>query len=361
MSSRSAEPVVDPLDAPFDQYQRYRLTSDLASAMDASHGRPLSVLDVGGSHIDLQGRPHRPIAEFLPGRRTVTLDVTPNPLAGYVRGRGDALPFPDGAFDLVSSVDVLEHVPPAARRTVLREARRVGARAIVVAAPFHSPEIDRAEALVGDFIARTCGYVQEQLREHRELGWPDLGETVGDIAAAGWTPRVFPYGGLWQWTLMMIDKHAVQALAGGRSLESRLDRAYNEQSFALDRTPPCYRHFVLATRGADDPVLGWAAERLGATTIETLAERPAPSPAAVEAMFQTLAVHARNQELQVRLEPARRDAQIVEVEAHRQQAFEVLASQQAENARLNALLRSVEASPTFRLTSWARRLLGRRS
>jgi hypothetical protein len=352
-------PTLTPIDAPFDQYQRYRLTSDLVQALETSSGSPISVLDVGGSHIDFWGRPHRPVAEFLPGRSTITLDVTPNPLRGYLRGRGDALPFRDRAFDVVSSVDVLEHVPPAARPGVIGQLTRVASRAVILAAPFASPAVDRAEALVSDFIERACGYVQGQLREHRELGWPDLRATVAEIEAAGWTARVFGYGSVWRWMLMMVDKHAVQAIAGSRPLQVRLDRAYNEQSFADDRARPCYRHFVVAVPRADDPVLAWASAQLGAAPVDELLQLPDAPAEAVDAMFDLLAVHARNQELQIRLEPERRDAHIVDVEAHRQQAFVVLAAVEAENARLGALLRSVEQSPAFKLASWMRRLLGR--
>lgn len=351
-------PALTALDAPFDQYQRYRLTSDLVRAIGAPRGTPASVLDVGGSHRDFWGRPHRPIAEFLPGHRTVTLDLPRNPLRGYLRGRGDALPFRDAAFDVVASVDVLEHVPPAARAAVVREALRVASQAIVLAAPFASPEVDRAEALVSDFIARACGYVQGQLHEHRTLGWPDLEATVSQIDAAGWTTRVFGYGSVWRWALMMIDKHAVQALSGSRPLQVRLDREYNERDFAADRTPPCYRHFIVAARRADDPVLAWATRELSAAP--GAARATPPAAATIDAMFDLLAVHARNQELQVRLEPERRDAHVVDVEAHRQQAFEALASLQAENARLNALLQSVEHSTAFRVAAWVRRLAGRR-
>ena len=137
------------------------------------------MLDVGGSHVDFWGRPHRPIAEFLPGRRTVTLDVMPNPLPGYLRGRGDALPFRDGAFDVVC-LGRRARARAAAGAPRRSSARRCASasRAVILAAPFASPEVDRAEALVSGFIERACGYVQGQLREHRELGWPDLRATV---------------------------------------------------------------------------------------------------------------------------------------------------------------------------------------
>ena len=179
------EPLGETIEAPFDQYQRYMITSAVAHAMtdrgadaDAGAGagtnqaRGPRVLDVGGHHTDFWGRPRRPIAEFLPELSTVTLDVGPNPIAGYVRGRGDALPVRDGSFDLVCAVDVLEHVPAAARPTLVNEMTRASRRAVLLAAPFDHPEVERAEKFVTDFIQRTCGYDQGQLREHRERGLP---------------------------------------------------------------------------------------------------------------------------------------------------------------------------------------------
>ena len=42
-----------------------------------------------------------------------------------VRLRADRLPFPDGAFDLVACLGLLEHLPPEARRATLGECARV--------------------------------------------------------------------------------------------------------------------------------------------------------------------------------------------------------------------------------------------
>ena len=42
-----------------------------------------------------------------------------------IRLRSDRLPFPDGAFDLVACLGLLEHLPPSSRRSTLRECARV--------------------------------------------------------------------------------------------------------------------------------------------------------------------------------------------------------------------------------------------
>jgi O-antigen biosynthesis protein len=354
-------PAQDPLDAPFDQYQRYAIAAAIARAMagNGPDARPPRLLDVGGHHLDLWFRPRRPIAEFLPEAPSVTIDLARSRLAGYLCARGDALPFPTGAFDLVCSVDVLEHVPPPARETVLAQTRRVGRRAVIVAAPFRSAALARGEALVSDFVRAHCGYEQGQLQEHREHGWPDLDATAASFAAAGWGVRVFGYGSLWRWVLMMIDKHAVSALGGSRLVQAAMDRAFNETRFAIDRDPPCYRHFVVATATPDDPLLAHVETAYGAVTPAALAARPGPDPAALDQMFAQLELHAANQRIQHRLEPRREAAHVAEVELRRDHALASLDAVTREATRLERLLRDVERSPAFRLGQWARRVMGR--
>jgi SAM-dependent methyltransferase len=357
----SAEPPPEhgPLDVPFDQYQRYRVTADLigAAGSGANGVAATRVLDVGGHHSDFWGRVRRPIADFLPACWTVTLDVAPNPLRGYIRGRGDALPFRAGSFDVVCSVDVLEHVPPAARAHLANELHRVAKRGIILAAPFRDPLLARAEAFVSDFIRRTCGYEQGQLQEHRELGWPDLATTCKDLAKDGWHVRVFPYGSLWRWTLMMIDKHAVSAIAGSRALQSRLDRRYNETWFAHDRgAAPAYRHFIVAAKDEDDALLRGAETHFNAVRNPALLS-PGPGEAEAERQFELLAIHAQNQTLQAELEPSRRDTHVAELEALRTELYKNLDALTTENTRLVAMLRDIERSTPYRALTALKRLL----
>ncbi len=346
----SGPPAQEPIDAPFDQYQRYAITTAIARAMGGP--TPPRVLDVGGHHLDFWFRPRRPLAEFLSEAPSITVDLARSRLPGYLCARGDALPFADRQFDLACSVDVLEHVPPPARPTVLRQAMRVSGRAVVVAAPFRSPVIARAEAIVSDFIREVCGYEQGQLQEHREHGWPELDDATAAFEAAGWHVRVFGYGSLWTWVLMMIDKHALQAIAGSKRVQIALDRAFNETRFAADREAPCYRQFVVATRRGDDPVLTFVESSYAAVAPAAFHARPSIDPARAASIFALLETHADNQRLQARLEPERQHRQLADVEARRDRAV-------AEAAQLEGLLRQVERSPAHRLSTWMRRLAGR--
>jgi hypothetical protein len=159
--------------------------------------------------------------------------------------------------------------------------------------------------------------------------------------------------------LLMIDKHAVQALGGSKPVQAAIDRAFNETRFATDRQPPCYRHFVVATASPADPLLAWTETAYGAVTRAAAAARAGEGEAAADQMFALLEAHADNQRVQVRLEPQRRTTQVAEAEWHRTKALAALDAMTAEAGRLERLLRDVEQSPAFRFTSWARRLAGR--
>jgi hypothetical protein len=350
-------PPQEPIDAPFDQYQRYAITAAIARAMGRAPAP--RILDVGGHHLDFWFQPRRPIAEFLPEAPSITVDLARSRLSGYVCARGDALPFRAGQFDLVCSVDVLEHVPPAARAAVLGQVMRVSSRAAVVAAPFRSPVIERAEALVSGFIRDVCGYEQGQLEEHREHGWPDLDDSAAAFEAAGWHVRVFGYGSIWTWVLMMIDRHALQAMAGSKRAQIALDRAFNESRFDGDRQPPCYRQFVVAARSADDPVLAFVESSYGATSPATHRARAPLDPSAAASMFALLEAHGANQRIQARLEPERQHRQLADVDAHRARVSAALDAMTAEAKRLEGMLREIERSPAYRVSRWVRRLVGR--
>jgi hypothetical protein len=158
---------------------------------------------------------------------------------------------------------------------------------------------------------------------------------------------------------MMVDKHALQAIAGSKRAQVALDRAFNASRFAADREPPCYRHFVVATRSPGDPVLAFVESAYGAVSPAAFRARPPLDPAIAEATFALLETHAANQRLQARLEPERQHRQLADVDAHRARLAAALDAMTAEATRLKHLLRDVERSPAYRVSSWVRRVVGR--
>ena len=78
---------------------------------------------------------------LIPDARVAVVDVVPNAdLQNYVRASGVQLPFRDGAFDLVCSLDTLEHIPREHRPAFLSELLRVTRDGLYVAFPFDSAQ-----------------------------------------------------------------------------------------------------------------------------------------------------------------------------------------------------------------------------
>lgn len=141
------------------------------------------VLDVGscfGFFPLLLGRTRRrPVvgSDRSPGT-TALADRIAGRLPGGVRfvcADAAALSHPDGSFDTVTALHLLEHLPAAAGRRVLAELRRVARRRVVVAVPFE----ERPDPTYG----------------HREAFTPTRLGALG--AASGWAYDVVEHHGGW--------------------------------------------------------------------------------------------------------------------------------------------------------------------
>ena len=138
----------------YDSYERHRMVSKLV-AIESKY-----ILDVGGGHKRLAQFINKPI-------------ISVNLQEGDVRASGLYLPFADSTFDTVTSLDVLEHIPPGQRCSFLRELVRVCRNQVVVCAPYGSEEHMASEKIVLDKILRE-GSADKMLAEHVENGLPNL-------------------------------------------------------------------------------------------------------------------------------------------------------------------------------------------
>jgi len=156
----------------FDLYERYALLRRIAPPF-AGTGR-LRLLDVGG-HTPLLWEGFRSMASaVLPQARVAVVDVQTAPgIDNYVRGTSDALPFPDGAFDLVCSFDMLEHVEPERRAACLLEMLRVTADGLYLVFPGDSASNRAAEDLLRDYLEVSLKAPLPALQEHKRYGLPD--------------------------------------------------------------------------------------------------------------------------------------------------------------------------------------------
>jgi SAM-dependent methyltransferase len=138
-----------------DTWQRHAVVAQLLGP------ETRRVLDAGG----VPGR----LAAHLAGVEVVTANPTPPADVVY---DGARLPFPDRAFDAVTSLDVLEHIPRDARPTHVGEVVRVARERAVLCCPLGSPEHVAAEREVADWYAELAGERHPFLDEHVARGLP---------------------------------------------------------------------------------------------------------------------------------------------------------------------------------------------
>jgi len=237
---------MDKLELPFDQYQRYKMVEELVGWI--RDARRLSILDIGG-HPGF-------IADFLPEDDTFILDTLPfqRPVLSlvegpnYVRGDGAKPPFEDDSFDLVVSIDTLEHIPSDQRPGFLEEQLRISRDYVLLAAPFEDENISLAEQIVNEFFIKKIGHPNDSLEEHFANGLPSLSETLSFFDGNGVQQLEIPNGYLYNWLVMMMALPAAQALPNSEELVAMINRFYNQNLYVSDNRPPCYRTVILASK-----------------------------------------------------------------------------------------------------------------
>ena len=118
--------------AGYDTYERHRLVS---SQVD---NPLLTILDVGGGKDQLGFFCENPV-------------IVLNLHSGDIIGNGLNIPFNESSFDIVVSIDVLEHIQKQNRAQFIEELLRVGRAMVIFCAPFGSTQHERAEKEVMDF------------------------------------------------------------------------------------------------------------------------------------------------------------------------------------------------------------------
>ncbi len=229
--------MIDALDLPFDQYQRYRFAADLLGEV-RTPGTTWTVLDVGGRTALLRS--------FLPRDRVTLVDLETSGASGLVLGDGARLPFADGSFDVVTAFDTLEHVPPALREAFVAESRRVSRRYVAIVGPYQDPAVEEAERLLQRFLKDKLGVEHRYLEEHRHLGLPDKARVEAQLAASGGAVRTYGHGNLERWLALICTSLYMDYNNELRGVATRFFRFYNRHLYASDQATPVYRHAIVA-------------------------------------------------------------------------------------------------------------------
>ncbi len=176
------------------------------------------------------------------------VDVYPRAdLKNYIQATGLALPFADESFDLVCSLDTLEHLPGEDRPAFLAELLRVTRDGLYVAFPFDSPSNRWAESMLVEYTSVLLNEPVPALLEHRQFGLPDRARIDGLFAGSSHPWIGFEQGNTDVWLLMMLTYHSLRI--SGVEFVQELNRRFNQVYAAQDWAAPGYRAgYVLSKR-----------------------------------------------------------------------------------------------------------------
>ncbi len=222
----------------FDLRQRYRLAAQLIETVRKK--KPLRILDAGGR----EGYLHN----FLPEDEITNLDLEFFPGDSFVVGDLLLLPFTAGTFDLVVSLDVLEHIEPGRRGGVLDEIDRVSRDYFIVGAPFRDRKVVEAEKLANEFHLRATGRENEFLAEHLRLGLPELEEVTSWIEDRGYQSVILPNNYLPFWLVMMGLSAYFTSLPRPGDLMAAVTELYEINFSRYDAQSPAYRKILLIAK-----------------------------------------------------------------------------------------------------------------
>ncbi len=103
--------------------------------------RPLRVLEVGSGYGGIAWLlPNSPMKICMVDRATDVFSFRDTGRSWKVCSDGGVLPFQDGAFDIVLSLDTLEHISRERRNAFAQELKRVSNAAVILGCPVHSPD-----------------------------------------------------------------------------------------------------------------------------------------------------------------------------------------------------------------------------
>jgi len=228
----------------FDFYQRYILLERIEKLFRPREGG-YRVLDVAGHTAAFWPGFPSIAGALIPDAGVTVVDVLPQAeLRNYVRASGLRLPFRDGSFDLVCSLDTLEHVPAAERTDLISELLRVTRDGLYVAFPFDSAANRSAEKIVVQYAEAVLHDPIPALLEHRQFGLPER-ELVRQALAAHAVVE-FEQGNTDIWQLMMLTYHTLRM--PGTDFVQELNRRFNQTYANEDWAAPAYRTGFVASK-----------------------------------------------------------------------------------------------------------------
>jgi len=193
---------------PWDRFARLKAVSDHLRKT-VGGGNPLKVLDAGGFDGAL--------ALFLPGHQVSVVDPA------TTGGCASKIPLEDGHYDVVVSIDALEHVRFEERSAIIAELVRLTGQLILINLP--NPATLEAQKVVLSLTGNRF------VREHVEMGLPEERWMVSELQRQGLSCQVIPNTSLAQWASQMTLQNL--APEAGAAIGRYLIEAHQDEPFSV--------------------------------------------------------------------------------------------------------------------------------
>lgn len=233
----------------YDQLQRYSVLREFIRVFYPDER--IKVLDVGGGSPEREGHSYWLPLKHLFAGASLVIDRIHIKEDDYVQGDGLQLPVKSGSFDVVSALDVIEHIPGENREAFIQELCRASRGSVILSAPFWDEKIQRTEELLFKQIKRQHNISHQQLLEHKEHGLPDIESVhlaLGKYMVSGIS---FGYGSLKNWIFLQTLKNCFHFRKSSGRIQQVLDEWMTAYHRASEFDPPYARYFWLHSKNID--------------------------------------------------------------------------------------------------------------
>ena len=251
-----------------DQWERYVVVALCIDYFFKENN--ITVLDVGGVSPDHIGdKLWLPMGEILNNLLGPQLQDNSAPIkfntfvvdliycgeSGAIQGDGCFLPFKNNTFDLVASLDTLEHIPPESREKFLGELCRVSRDLILISAPPKDENIELVEKTLLTQIKQLYGLEHQQLLEHRQLGLPASEEVVRVLSREAGPVETFAWGSVENFFFFQSIKNLFLFHPKARQMLAFFDDFIINRFWGAENQPPYSHYFWLATKRREPQAL----------------------------------------------------------------------------------------------------------
>ena len=235
----------------FDQYQRYKLVSDIINKYRLNQDKVFRILEVGAGNEEN-------LKNFLPADHIYLLDKeypqNYENIGNYLSGDILKINLTE-TYDFVVSIDSYEHVPASSREIFIEKLLMPSNIATIIAAPFDTPGVRECEVFANESYKLRHGFEHKWLKEHIQNGLPSLQFTLELIDRFGYNCRSIPNGFLPRWFEMISLILTTERNPEFSKIVAEINEFYNTKFYEYDNQSPAYRQVLVVNKKGDAPDL----------------------------------------------------------------------------------------------------------